>query len=495
VPFPPIVLVLAAALPLIIVFFALRDRRGRDRDRSRIRSSWGSSRRRDRDMEEIAKYHDLRRQVETRERVDERTWVDLDLDAVFARLDRNESTLGQQMLYDILRTPHVDAARLERFDRLATHLGASQKLREALQVELARLSQPRGHFLPHLFLAPLPERVAVPFLYPLLTFLAIVSAIGLFVSPVFVIPFATLSVVNIGLQLYHRKRIYEFIQPLRILNLMIACAGNVARTADEPLHAAFPALASDSARLAPLRRTTSWLIFESEGGANDLTNLLYSYINMFFLFDVNAFVSSLGFVEREREALRGVFEALGTIDAAISVASFREGSDRWCQPRLTAPQKRLTAKEIYHPLLASPVANDLSVSGTGVLVTGSNMSGKSTFLRTVGVNAILAQSIATVLGASWESPAVVVKTSIGRGDDLMSGKSYYLAEVERVAELIAVSATGQPHLFIIDEIFRGTNTTERIAASKGVLEWLARGDDLVFVATHDIELIELLGDR
>jgi DNA mismatch repair ATPase MutS len=64
-----------------------------------------------------------------------------------------------------------------------------------------------------------------------------------------------------------------------------------------------------------------------------------------------------------------------------------------------------------------------------------------------------------------------------------------------VAELIAVSATGQPQLFIIDEIFRGTNTTERIAASKGVLEWLARGDDLVFVATHDIELIELLGDR
>jgi DNA mismatch repair ATPase MutS len=65
--------------------------------------------------------------------------------------------------------------------------------------------------------------------------------------------------------------------------------------------------------------------------------------------------------------------------------------------------------------------------------------------------------------------------------------------VERVAELIASSGTARPHLFIIDEIFRGTNTVERIASSKGVLEWLERGDDLVFVATHDIELIELLG--
>jgi MutS domain V len=494
VPFPPVVLALAAAIPLVLVMLALRDRRVRERDRSRIRSSWGSPRRRDRDMEEIAKYHELRRQSETRERVDERTWTDLDLDALFVRLDRTESTLGQQMLYDILRTPHADGTRLERFHRLATHLGANREPRERLQLDLARLSQPRGHFLPHLFLAPLPERVPFRFLYPLLTLLAITSAIGLFIAPLFVIPFAVLSVVNIGLQLYHRRRIYEFIQPLRILNLMIASAGTVAKSADETVHAASPGLATNAARLAPLKRTTAWLIFETEGGANDLTNLIYSYLNMFFLFDVNAFVSSLGFVEREKATIRAVFEALGTIDAAISVASFREGSEHWCLPQLTAPPKQLTARGLYHPLLTSPVANDLQVDRTGVLVTGSNMSGKSTFLRTVGVNAILAQSIATVLGESWEAPSVIVKTSIGRGDDLLAGKSYYLAEVERVGELIAAAGTERPHLFIIDEIFRGTNTVERIAASKGVLEWLGRGDDLVFVATHDIELIELLGD-
>ena len=139
----------------------------------------------------------------------------------------------------------------------------------------------------------------------------------------------------------------------------------------------------------------------------------------------------------------------------------------------------------------------------GVLVTGSNMSGKSTFIRTLGVNAILAQTINTCLATEYDAPVFAVRSCIGRSDDLLSGKSYYMVEVEAVLALVEASASDTPHLFLFDELFRGTNAVERIAAAEAVLSELvvARAGDgaaprphVVVAATHDGELVELLGD-
>jgi DNA mismatch repair ATPase MutS len=140
------------------------------------------------------------------------------------------------------------------------------------------------------------------------------------------------------------------------------------------------------------------------------------------------------------------------------------------------------------------VPNSLAVEDASVLITGSNMSGKTTFVRAIGVNALLAQTLHTVCADVWRAPMLRVRTSIGRSDSLTEGKSYYLAEVESVRALVQAKAGGQQHLFLLDEIFRGTNTTERVAAAAAVLAYLNRGTDLVIVATHDIEVLDLLGD-
>jgi DNA mismatch repair ATPase MutS len=141
--------------------------------------------------------------------------------------------------------------------------------------------------------------------------------------------------------------------------------------------------------------------------------------------------------------------------------------------------------------VANSIATDRSL-----LITGSNMSGKSTFLRTVGVNALLAQTLGTALAAAYRAPRFTIMTSIGRSDSLLEGKSYYLAEVERVRALITRGQSAERCLFIIDELFRGTNTTERIAASFAVLEKIDRVDGrprhVTLVATHDLELSTLL---
>jgi DNA mismatch repair ATPase MutS len=153
--------------------------------------------------------------------------------------------------------------------------------------------------------------------------------------------------------------------------------------------------------------------------------------------------------------------------------------------------------DVRHPLVVRAVPNSLVLRpGHGALVTGSNMSGKSTFLRTVGVNAVLAQTINTCLAREYRAPMFEVRSCIGRADDLIAGKSYYLAEVEALLDLVRASGEPRPHLFLLDELFRGTNAVERIASGQAVLQQLTGNErgakpHIVVAATHDSELVEL----
>lgn len=197
-------------------------------------------------------------------------------------------------------------------------------------------------------------------------------------------------------------------------------------------------------------------------------------------------------IRRRSTAWSAVFDAVGMLDAALSVARWRRELPHWCTPELTGAATSLDAELVAHPLLETPVANSLATHDTNVLITGSNMSGKTTFVRTLGVNAVLAQTLNTAYAARWHAPFLAVRTSIGRDDSLVEGRSYYLAEVASVLALIRARDDGRQHLFLLDEIYRGTNTTERVAAARAVLAHLALGDDIVVVATHDVELIEML---
>jgi DNA mismatch repair ATPase MutS len=221
------------------------------------------------------------------------------------------------------------------------------------------------------------------------------------------------------------------------------------------------------------------------------------FLNVLLLMDANA----LHFAVRELQLcapqLLRVIEAVGEIDVAIAIASFRSGTDRWIRPRFESPTSRATFADLRHPLVGQAVPNSIVLAPPhGVLVTGSNMSGKSTFLRTVGINVVLAQTIHTCLATVYEAPVYQVRSCIGRSDDLIAGKSYYLVEVEAVLALLNASTALVPHLFIFDELFRGTNAVERIAAAEAVLAALIEHGKahVVLAATHDGELVDLLRD-
>ena len=204
---------------------------------------------------------------------------------------------------------------------------------------------------------------------------------------------------------------------------------------------------------------------------------------------------------RLRPSLPLWLEQLSTIDAAMALSAFAYLNPTYAWPKRREPERQrnggFLATGLGHPLLphARRVHNEFEIKAIGqiFLVTGSNMSGKSTFLRTVGINACLAQAGGPVCAETWEWSWVRIHSCLRVGDSLEEGLSYFYAEVKRLKGiLVAVAhAESNPVLFLIDEIFKGTNNRERLLGSEAFIRELSRGCGLGLVTTHDLELARL----
>jgi len=449
---------------------------------------------RDHDFERIPARDRAAPRVPGASRVEDRTWGDLDMDQVFVAIDRTASRPGQQHLYHRLRTPCLDPAELAPFERLVAGLAQRPDLQEILAKELGRLSDPRAGYLVDLAFGDLPQSLTAKWIFPVLTLAGVTSLVACIFWAGAAFFLGGVVATNLLVQVALRRRMDLLVPALHAMPWLARVAATLG-TLDEPglavETAPLPRVASE---LRTLRLAATWMLFEPFQ-VHEYVASVYSYINMFFLLDVNAFAFSIEMVRVRRGAIRAAYEAVGRLDVALSTVRWRDELGVWCRPDLSVSDKSIVAQGLRHPLLAEPVSNDLELLGSSMLLTGSNMSGKTTFVRTLGVAAILGQTLNTVCAAAYEAPPFAVRASIGRADSIMDGKSYYLAEVEAIGEMIAAKSADVRHLFLIDEVFRGTNTVERVAAGHAILQYLDRGDDLVVVATHDIELVELLGDR
>ncbi|MCR5610111.1 MAG: DNA mismatch repair protein MutS [Lachnospiraceae bacterium] len=177
----------------------------------------------------------------------------------------------------------------------------------------------------------------------------------------------------------------------------------------------------------------------------------------------------------------------------LSAASYRKYLDFYCKPDIDTTSKKpfLNVTEIYHPFIKNPVCNSLSTDKP-VLITGSNASGKSTFIKTLAINAILSQTIYTCLCERYSSSRLKVYSSMSLRDNLFSQDSYYMAEIKSLKRIVDADKDDIPVICFVDEVLRGTNTLERVAASAQILDNLGKQNTLCFAATHDIELTNIL---
>ncbi len=194
------------------------------------------------------------------------------------------------------------------------------------------------------------------------------------------------------------------------------------------------------------------------------------------------------------------FELLAELEALAGLATLSFDNPDWAFPTIAdAPAYRLEARGMGHPLLppATCVRNDVSIGppGTFLLVTGSNMSGKSTLLRAIGVNVTLAQAGGPVCASALSLPPIALATSMRAQDSLAAGVSYFMAELQRlkqvVDELREVAQIGERiPLFLLDEILSGTNTSERQIAARSVIRYLLDLGATGAVSTHDLTLAQ-----
>jgi len=198
---------------------------------------------------------------------------------------------------------------------------------------------------------------------------------------------------------------------------------------------------------------------------------------------------------KRRTSIEELFSFVGEIDCLMSIASLRAGLDKFCIPNITENNKRILATNLYHPLISDCIENNIEVDENSILLTGSNMSGKTSFIRTIGINALISYSLNTCFAETFSIPLMKIYSAIRISDDLMNDRSYYFEEVLTIKEMITATLSEDSNLFLLDEIFKVTNTIERISAGKAVLSALAKKNNLAFVSTHDIELADLLKDE
>lgn len=571
-----------AAFILITLMLGLRERkRTRNKLRAALRSSFGKPTFKKTAPERYAQIPQYYLHHPGDFQIDDITWNDLDLDEMFSQMDSTCCAAGEEYLYYLLRTPALRAGDLpfsrEQYDWFGE--GAHEEERLRLQEILTGLGH-AGRYSLYDYIdstASLGERsnlphylaIAAPFAAFALMFLH--TGVGILLL---------LAVLAFNLVSYFKEKakIAPYFQVFNYVLRLLECAEKVEKQNCPVFKEESDRIPALLASFASFRRGTG-LFLGSTTGSTDPAGFVLEYVRILFHLDLIKFNSMLVQMRGRQKEIDALLTIIGRIDSCISLVSWRETLPFYTVPLLKeqaeqdqeGAEKTGTAaglyntdtaanadkantafrvRDLYHPLLTDPVSNSLE-AGRPVLLTGSNASGKSTFLKAAALCALLSQSTGIAPAKSYSGAYYRIYTSMALRDSLRDGESYFIVEIKSLRRIlqasghnasgynasgyndlehnasghnalehiasehdieqtsgnVPVSASEQavftgsqqslqqiPVLCCIDEVLRGTNTVERIAASAEILRCFAGRNVLCFAATHDLELTSLLGD-
>lgn len=455
-----------------------------------IRVAWGNPKNESFDFDSICKYADTVNENKFH-RLTDQTIEDVDIYGLFAFIDRTTSKVGQQFLYKKIIEPTNNTT--DQSERLINLFTNDKQLREEIQLELLKLNNNGAYFISSLLKDKLLEK---PKWFNLLILdIIIVASLAVlsFKFPVLILALIFPVTLNMFLHYWNKNNTFQFLRSFPQLNILINVSKVLIKKGDQFYDKSIDESISN---LNSFQKKLALINFDNGSGIQSELSQLVTYltelIKAILLIEVFTLFKLTRELEDKKSSIQILFNYIGNIDSLISIASLRAGKERTCIPLLISPSKEFHAKGVYHPLIKDCVKNDLSIVNKSILITGSNMSGKSTFLRTLTINSILAQTIYTCFADEFISPILKQFSSIRIDDNLFDGKSYYFQEVNIMASLLEQVEFSHQNIFILDEVFKGTNTIERIASAKAILSYLNRKENIVVVATHDIELADML---
>lgn len=435
--------------------------------------------------------------------IDDITWNDLNLDEIYQKMNYSHSAAGDEYLYYRLRTPIKDANELDEYEKKIQYFMQNEKERVALQVQFAKLGRMTKYSLYEYlaYLEHLGERKSYKYY---LSVLLVILSIGIMFVSVQVGICMLLVVLCRNMIGYYKeqKEIEPYITSFRYIFRLLGAAEKIGKQPIAEIEEERKELLKCRKAMEGFTRNSFILMSGTRGGAgvtsSNILEAILDYFRMMFYLDLIKFNQMLAEVRKHIDKIDDMATIIGRLETAVVIGEYRAGTKNgYCVPEFVSKKEGifLQTEQMYHPLLQKPVKNDVAVN-KGVLITGSNASGKSTFLRAVAINAVLAQTIHTCMADSYQGSIFQIYSSMSLKDDLESGDSYYMVEVKSIRRILqqveAADQSGEKVLCFVDEVLRGTNTVERIAASTQILKAFAKDNTICFAATHDLELTKLL---
>lgn len=422
-----------------------------------------------------AQYRAYRDHYNKQSFIDDKTWSDLSMDTLFHKINFNFTAIGEMRLYATLRG---------MFKVNQTSLINMFKDNKVFRLNVSYILSKIGKNVYPLFpdqMLPTKRNILLMFC-PLLPFIGfafifLIPSKGILICLTFMILNAILS--------FKLKKSYD-----QDLKSIFYTANVIKQSQALSKIESTPAISVDFTHFKASRRFSGLL---ARVESQDMVSSIIMFIKLVFMIDYVLFHLIQRSYFKYQEEVMACYDYISILDNHYSIAMYQHTLTHYCYPKINNNINGLQMKSIIHPLLdeENAIANTIDISNH-ILLTGSNASGKSTFMKAVALNLILAQSIQTATAHSFIYQPGYVMTSMANADDVLSGDSYFMSELKSIRRLFNTYQCNKIYCFI-DEIFKGTNTTERIAASESVLSYLDNQKAYqVIAATHDVELSTLL---
>lgn len=445
-------------------------------------------------LERYARMGSYYRKHEKEGQIDDITWNDLNMDDIFKRMNYTFSASGEEYLYYTLRTAKQSGKELAHLEEVIGFFLENPDERVKVQYLMHQLGY-TGKFSLYDYLDYLnclgkrsnrKHYILDALFLPLICILPVNYAVG-------ICGLVLLMIYNIVSYFKEKNEIDPYITSFAYVMRLLRACDNLLKIKIPVLDEEWKEIAQHRKQLDGMRRGSFWVFStnRSTTTGNPL-DIIMDYIRMTFHVDLMKFNKMLSHLSSHIEDVDKLIACVGYVETAISVGAYRTSLEgEFCIPDIGGAEK-LVLTNAYHPMLKDPVKNGIAAE-RGVLLTGSNASGKSTFLKTVAVNVILAQTIHTCTAGHYSAPFFRIFSSMSLRDDMAGGESYYIVEIKALKRILdAARDSGARVICFVDEVLRGTNTVERIAASTQILKSLTGKNIICFAATHDIEMTELL---
>jgi len=373
--------------------------------------------------------------------VDEKTWSDLDMNSVFRKIDVTQTSIGQQYLYRKMRVLQSPDGRLEDDYRIVSLLREDRNTREELQIRLKAIKEGDGQAVTKMLFEGFPvvniSRIAV-ILWSVFSLAALVYSI--IAQGFFLVLIPVLLIANFAISSYFDSSTDRITYVFYYLYNVIATSEKMTKIEIPHNIPDCNELNLNISSIRKVRRILKLLSISQHHESMIINNLMY-FLNLIILYDLIVYSISIRKILQYQVIMKKCYLAIGSIDSTIAIASYTHRHSSICNPTLDLTHT-IDLVDAYHPLIEDYVPNSFTTSGSSALVTGSNMAGKTTFIKTIGVNLILARTLWFCHAAEAQFPIMKVLSSIKTEDGLEEGKSFYFSELERLKIFLQITQNG-----------------------------------------------------